>query len=357
MVDPHVHLRDWNQKDKETLVHGLSVAYACGIDEVFDMPNTDPPLVSRDALLDRLSDAQAAIKDLGKEISYHVWAGLQADHDQIVQMAYAVMELFPLVVGLKLFAGNSTGGMGIIKEKDQRMVFATLAEVGYEGVLAVHCEKEALLDMARFNPQDLSSQSIARPAQAEIDSVSDMLRLAAETGFRGTLHICHISTAKALSLVAEAKEKGMHVTCGATTHHALLTSCDASSLSYARMNPPLRSAEDRNEIFEGLLDGRIDWIESDHAPHTLKDKQRGAAGIPGFSGTLLLLKALWEHGCSRKRLMDLTGRNVYAAFGLDAEDVDFTLPDRKKLSLWSMEAAKAYPYDGFISLRSDYNPI
>lgn len=351
MVDPHVHLRDWNQSDKETIEHGLSVAFSCGFNEVFDMPNTNPPLITRDDLLDRLSTASTVIQSLKKNISYHVWAGLTAHKEQIESMANTVMELFPLVIGLKMFAGHSTGGMGIIKEQDQRLVFKTLADMKYTGVLAIHCEKEELMNPSAFKISDLSTQSIARPVVAEVESVRDMITYAKEAGFEGTVHICHISTKGALSLVTQARSEGMKITCGATAHHALLTEKDASSLSLARMNPPLRSEENRAAIFQGLLDGRIDWIESDHAPHTLKDKQQGAGGVPGFSGSLLLIQSLIAHGCSKERMCDLVGRNVYKTFGLNQEDVTFSVGNIKKIGLKSDSAAQAYPYDAFVSLR------
>ena len=82
MIDPHVHLRDWNQREKETLAHGLSVAKACGITAVFDMPNTNPPLTNRETIMRRLEEASA----LASGVSYHLWAGVTGDRGQVLEV-------------------------------------------------------------------------------------------------------------------------------------------------------------------------------------------------------------------------------------------------------------------------------
>lgn len=326
MIDPHVHLRDWSQSAKETLVHGMSVGVQAGIGTFFDMPNTDPPLTDMKTVERRLADGRAAARIVaessGVEPAYHVYGGLTADPKQVRDMASIVRNLFPATVGLKMFAGHSTGNMGLVTEEVQRQVYRTLAESGYRGVLAVHCEKESLLKTDVWSVAEPVSHSVARPPYAEIESVRDQLRFATEEGFAGTLHICHISTGGALDLVSKARTDGgpFRVTCGATAHHALLsTTAYAVSGNLVKMNPPLREEEDRFRIFSALLDGTVDWVESDHAPHTIADKQRGASGIPGFGGTLRLIAALRKAGCSDGRLFDLFGRNVARTFGLPWE--------------------------------------
>ncbi|MDC7251148.1 MAG: dihydroorotase [Sphaerochaetaceae bacterium] len=354
MVDPHVHLRDWNDSNKETIYHGLKVAYDCGINEVFDMPNTNPPLISREAILDRLSLANEAIMRLNKkDISYHIYAGLTKDPKQIAQVVSAYNELFPLVIGLKLFAGHSTGGMGIISDEDQQLVFNTLVKENYKGVLTIHCEKESLLDNSKFNKKDLSTQSIARAKIAEVESIKDIINLAKTSKFEGTIHVAHLSTKEGLEIIEceKAKKNTFKLSCAVTAHHALLTKLDANEKSFAKMNPPLRDEEDRLALFNALLNGGVDFIESDHAPHTIEDKIKGASGVPGFSGTLLLIKALIDNGISRSRIKDLMGRNVYKTFDLDPDGVNFNIKSVPKLKEISLLAAKEYPYDAFISLR------
>ena len=128
MIDPHVHLRDWNQSAKETLRHGLGVAWQAGLDGVFEMPNTDPPLTTREAIRRRIADADAALATLGVPLFHGLYAGLTADPAQIAQAVAAWRELFPRVVGLKMYAGHSTGEMGIIEREAQAVVYAELGE-------------------------------------------------------------------------------------------------------------------------------------------------------------------------------------------------------------------------------------
>lgn len=346
MIDVHVHLRDWEQSSKETLAHGMGVARSCGVDEVFDMPNTNPPLTGRSAILKRLEDAQACNLD----VRYHLWAGVTSDRDQLTQMVELHRELFPRVIGLKMFAGHSTGNMGLTEEETQKQVYHTLALADYRGVLALHCEKESLLRPDLERSEDFSSHSLARPVAAEIASVRDQLRFASEAGFQGHLHICHLSSIEALSLVEEARANGVRVSCGVTPHHVLLSQDDAKDRSlYAKMNPPLRSETERSALFAALLAGRIDWIETDHAPHTLADKEAGASGIPGFSGLLLLLKALVEAGAQEDLLKQLVGKRALQVFGL--ADRTITIPSYDELATRSLESAETYPFDSFANLR------
>lgn len=319
MIDPHVHLRDWKQSDKETVLHGMGVASRLGFTHLFDMPNTNPPLTSRSTILERLALGGESAEKTG--VSYHIWAGITNDESEIEEAVSMHSELFPLIIGLKMFAGHSTGNMGIIGVENQRKVLQTLKRAGYEGVLAVHAEKEELLSPELYIPGRYETHSDARPAIAETESVKDLVSLALETGFEGTLHICHVSAKSTIEYIVSQRQN-LKITMGATPHHALLTREDAKNQALMlKMNPPLRSEEDRKAVFDALLDGTIDWAESDHAPHTEEDKEKGASGIPGLPGMDLLLYRLREAGCSEERLKAAFGGNVIRTFGLDAEDI------------------------------------
>ena len=312
MIDPHVHLRDWNEKEKETLVHGMESGYLSGIDTFFDMPNTNPPITNRENALKRIEDgikAEEELRKRGMDVHYHLYLGLTPNKEQISEMVSLYSSLFPRIIGLKLFASHSTGNMGIIDEEEEKNVFQVLADLDYKGVVAVHAEKTSLFTTN-------SSHALSRPSISEIESVRDMIEFATNAGFKGRLHIAHISTKGALELVKKAKEEGkIKITSGATPHHALFNL--ESENKYLKMNPPLREEEDRAFIFSSLLSGDIDWIESDHAPHTLRDKENGKCGIPGFKGTLLLIDKLRECGISEERLEKLLNTNIASTFGLE----------------------------------------
>ncbi len=343
MIDPHVHLRDWNQSDKETLLHGFQVARKAGFSHLFDMPNTNPAITSRDMVIKRLADADVAMKSVSG-IHYHLYLGLTSDLEQVRSAVNLYNEFFPRVVGLKLFAGNSTGNMGIITEDLQRNIFKTLSSSGYKGVVAVHCEKESLMKPELFESGKWETHSLARPKEAEIKSVRDMIAFAIDSGFEGTLHIAHVSTRKAVELVKANRGK-IKITMGATPHHSLYLALDAKLHDrYLKMNPPLRDKEDRDYIFSSLVDGSIDWVESDHAPHTLEDKVKGASGIPGFQGMLLLANKLREFGVSENQLSSLFGGRAIEVFGIEKEKI--TVPKDLKQRFLSIE--DEYPIKPFI---------
>ena len=313
MTDAHVHFRDWNQKNKETVMHGMLTGAKAGFNVFFDMPNTNPPVTSRDVALNRLELGAEAEKQLGKlgyDVHYHTYLGLTSCKDQIREMVMTYNDLFPAVCGLKMFASQSTGNMGIIGKEIQFEIYRTLTELDYRGILAVHCEKEEL-----FCP-DMTSHCMKRPPESEIQSVRDQISNAENAGFKGTLHIAHISTEGAIDAVRKARERGIiRITCGATPHHILLNS--DSETDIVKMNPPLRPESDRLAVWNALFDGTINWVESDHAPHTLEEKQKGASGIPGFEGMLLTIQALRVAKMSEERLKELFCTNALKAFGID----------------------------------------
>jgi len=288
MIDPHVHLRDGAEREKETLEHGLDVAWRAGLDGVLEMPNTDPPLAGRDAIARRIEDADRAVAKLGIGIFHGIWAGLTADPAQIEDVVRCWAEMRPRVAGLKLYAGPSTGSLGVTSVEAQRAVWRRLAELGYDGVVAVHCEKEELFarrgdGSPDWDPARPSSWASARPPESETASVEDQIALSAEAGFRGTLHVAHVSVPAALEAVVQARRDGRRVSCGLTPQHALLSAADMDRPDglLLKTNPPLRPADMPGRMLEALLAGAIDWVESDHAPHTLADKRhQHASGLP-----------------------------------------------------------------------------
>jgi dihydroorotase len=340
MIDPHVHLRDWNQAHKETLRHGFSVAWRAGLDGVFEMPNTDPPLTSRPTIQRRIRDADSALRGLGIPLFHGLYAGLTADPLQIAEAVQAWREFFPRVVGLKMFAGHSTGDMGIVEREAQAGVYRTLAGLGFTGVLAVHCEKESMLRPEAWDPGRPSSHGRARPPAAEVASVDDQVELAREAGFGGNLHICHISTPWALnvlrgthapSLPETAPPRPLRVSCGLTPHHALLDieMMDAPDGVLLKMNPPLRPRPLPEKMLGRLLAGDIDWIESDHAPHAMAEKRPAAtaqasepaprppaSGIPVLPFYPRFVRMLSQRGMSAGRIEEVTHAAICRTFGI-----------------------------------------
>ena len=358
MIDPHVHLRDWDQKHKETIAHGLMIADRVGLSGVFDMPNTSPAITSRDLVERRLSVAFGE----GSPVFYGLYVGLTADPAQIKGAVESYKTFFPVpnsrvgVVGLKMFAGHSVGNLGIIDPEKQRLVYKTLADLGYEGVLAVHCEREDLLLPEKWNPADPKSHSYARPPISEFLSVTDQINFAQDARFKGNLHIAHVSVPTSVELVEAARQKGeIRITCGATPHHCTLDFEDQPigemGLLY-KVNPPLRSLDCSVQLFTQLREGKIDWIETDHAPHTLTEKTGKAldakgnpqymSGFPGLPFYPHFIDTLVNCDFPERLIRDLTHKNIGRAFG-------FSIPERDNASDGNMH--REYEVDVYKGVR------
>jgi len=317
MIDPHVHLRDGEQQHKETIRHGLSVAERIGIAGVFDMPNTNPPILRRGHIIRRLECAERA----ASPVYYGLYCGLTSDRDQIREAVECTRE-FDQVVGLKLYAGKSTGNLSIPDTESQSQILSALTSENYQGVLAVHCENEADFKPELWDPADPFTHTLARPPAAEVNSIKNIIDLAHAAGFRGTLHICHISLPESVKQIERSREKVVfQITCGATPHHLLLYDemMKAPEGLLLKMNPPLRSRESRDELCLMLLNERINWIETDHAPH-MKSEKTGppyASGIPGFPIIPRLLKRLQEKGADESLINRITHQTVCEVYGIN----------------------------------------
>jgi dihydroorotase len=311
-IDPHVHCRDGKQAYKETIAHALKLCDAQGVDMIFDMPNTDPPLLTESDIEARLALVPRA--DLKR---YRLYLGATTDERQLREAVNLVNQCYQ-VIGIKLYAGHSVGALALAREADQMKVYEILAAAGYHGVLAVHAEKETLFTRS-FDSARPASHGLARPPQAETASIADQIAFARAAKFQGTLHICHLSTAASLELVKAARQD-LNITCGVTPHH-LLWSADhmkgREGLLY-KVNPPLRELADTIALRQALKQGEIDWIETDHAPHAISDKLYPPyeSGYP----SLCLYRSLVEDvlpywGMSEATIKNVTSTAIQRVFG------------------------------------------
>jgi len=356
MIDPHVHCRDGSQSYKETIGHALGVAGRAGLSAIFDMPNTDPPITTRQRVEERLDIADRAMAVLGNGVVYGLYVGITPDPEQVKEAVACWKDFFPRVVGLKMFAGRSVGDMTVIKEEEQQKVYEVLAGEGFTGVLAVHCEKEHYIKPGLWNPANPRSHSLARPPVSEIASIEDQIFFALKAGFNGVLHIAHISVPDSVALVArEQTTSHFQITCGATPHHCMLSYEDIpdskEGLLY-KVNPPLRNRESRDEMLTLLKKGFINWIESDHAPHTLNEKleQPYLSGFPGLPFYPHFIMHLRKNGFSEEQIRDLTHRNICKTFGIDIK-----LPEISKTP--KLELHWEYEVDVYINRREQMRGI
>ncbi len=322
IVDVHIHARDFKQANKETVDHALRVARKAGVSGVLAMPNTDPTLSTEREVLDyRNLVEQSTVKD----VYFGVYMAVTKDPEQIKTAVEMTQKHSNFVKGLKLYAGHSTGNIGVVNMIEQYNVFETLTKTGYNGVLAIHAEKESRMDNKLFEKDfPITHAVLARPAQAEEESIEDMLVLAKNTGYKGKLHFVHISSSKSVELLQQAKKEGLDISSGVCPHHLIYdwNSMREENGILLKMNPPLRAPGENNIMFEHLRQGNIDWIETDHAPHTLDDKignnTKGecASGLPALHAWPLVVSYLKIRGFSENRIEEVVGKKAAERFNL-----------------------------------------
>jgi dihydroorotase len=310
-IDPHVHCRDWEESHKATIKSVMEIAKSQNVCAIFDMPNTKPPIVSKELVKKRIDRA----REQGCLDGYYLYIGITNNPEQIKEAVEAV-ETVPRVIGIKMFAARSVGDLSITTEKAQSLVYRELAQEHYDGVLAVHCEKESLFQMDLWDPTHPQTWNLARPPEAEVESVKDQIRFAKESRFEGVLHICHISTPKAVEVVKAETE--LNITCGVTPHHLSYSTEDMESstgLIY-KVNPPLRDYSTTKLLKDYLEKGKIDWIETDNAPHTQSEKiyPPHMSGIESLREYSTFLSNLSVDGVTEEQILNLTFNNIKKIF-------------------------------------------
>ncbi len=276
--DVHVHFREPGFSYKETIRSGSLAAARGGYTAVCAMPNLDPvpdsaahlaaelAIIRRDAAIRVLPYGALTAGEKGKQL-----ADLQAMAKEAVAF--------------------SDDGKGVQSESMMRAAMEEAKRLGK--VLAAHCEDESLLRGGYIHDGEYAKAHGHRgiPAESEWGPIQRDLRLAKETGC--AYHVCHVSAKESVALIREAKKEGVDVTCETAPHYLLLTDLDLREEGRFKMNPPLRSEEDREALLEGLLDGTVDMIATDHAPHSAEEKagglEKSAFGIVGLETAFSLL--------------------------------------------------------------------
>lgn len=297
-VDGHVHFRDPGAPHKEDFESGSAAAVAGGVTTVFDMPNTNPTTTT----VKRLEQKRAVAAEKS-HCNYGLFFGANTGN---LEEACAAKN----VAGLKIFMGCSTGDLLVYKRDDLERIFA-----GYDRRICVHAESELRLrerEKQFADRTDPSVHSEIRDPQAAAEAVSMAAQLAAQYGRH--LHVLHLSTKLELEVLSEIgagqSAEGFRTTCEVCPHHLFLdTSAYEDWGTFVRMNPPLRSEEDRAEMWAALHDGRIDMVATDHAPHTVEEKSRpyreAPSGVPGVETMLpLLLDAASVGACSYEDVVE-----------------------------------------------------
>ncbi|MGE5240984.1 MAG: dihydroorotase [Bacteroidota bacterium] len=322
VIDPQVHFREPGKEYKEDLGSGSRAAVKGGVTSFLEMPNTDPPTVSQAALDDKLR--RAAEKCVA---NYGFFIGATPDNLDTVNHAAPAC-------GIKIFMGSSTGSLLVDKRDDLERIFANGTRL-----IAVHAEDEARIRARReqFKDRtDVAAHSEIRDNACALRATELALELSKK--YRRRLHILHLSTHEEVELLR--RDKPAWVTAEVIPNHLLLNVGDyARQGALVQMNPPIRRPEDNAALWAGLHDGAIDFIATDHAPHTLEEKRKpypqSPAGMPGVETSLPLM--LTEMKAGRCTLAEIQKWMCYGpaeAYGiarkgkiLEGWDADVTLVD------------------------------
>ena len=265
LCDVHVHLREPGFFYKETVATGTAAAAHGGYTAVCSMPNLNP-------VPDSVPHLEEELRPIRHTAAICVYPYGAVTVGEKGEKLSDIEALAPFVCGF------SDDGKGVQSEETMREAMIRIKATGK--VLAAHCEDESLLHGGCIRAGKYAREHGYKgidPA-SEYMQVRRDLRLAEETGVK--YHVCHVSAKESVEAVREAKRRGADVTCETAPHYLLLTENDLQEDGRFKMNPPLGSEEDRAALIEGIKDGTVDIIATDHAPHSAEEKSRGLEASP-----------------------------------------------------------------------------
>ena len=317
LCDVHVHFREPGFSYKETIASGSAAAAHGGYTAVCTMPNLDPvpdsaehlqvqlDAIKRGAAIKVLPYGAITVGEKGEKL-----ADMEAMSDKVCAF--------------------SDDGKGV--QNDEMMREAMTAAKRLGKIIAAHCEDNSLLFGGYIHDGEYARMHWHRgiSSASEYKQIERDLRLAEETGC--AYHVCHISTKESVELIRQAKAHGVNVTCETAPHYLVLCDEDMQEDGRFKMNPPLRSREDKKALIEGIKDGTIDMIATDHAPHSAEEKGRGLEkslmGIVGLETAfpVLYTELVMKNIITLDRLVELMSFKPKERFGIDTNN-DFAVFD------------------------------
>ena len=330
--DVHVHFREPGFSYKETIYSGSRAAARGGYTAVCTMPNQNPVPDSPEALNRQLS----LIEDTACIHVYPYGAITQGEKGE----ALADLEAMAPQV-----AGFSDDGRGVQSEEMMRRAMERAKALGKP--IVAHCEVNELLRGGYIHDGDYARQHGHRGicSESEWGQIARDLRLAEEIGCK--YHVCHISTKESVELIRQAKKRGVDVTTETAPHYLVMDDSMLQEDGRFKMNPPIRSREDRDALVQGIIVGSIDMIATDHAPHSAEEKGRGleksAFGVVGLETAFPMMYTYFVKTgiITMERLMELLVTNPRSRFNLPL-DTDF--------SLWDLSEAYEIDPADFVSM-------
>lgn len=325
--DVHVHFREPGFSYKETIATGSMAAARGGYTAVCTMPNLDPVPDSCEHL-----KVQQDIIDSDACIGVYPYGAITAGEKGETLADMAAMSGSVIAF--------SDDGHGVQSEDMMRQAMLEARDLGK--LIVAHCEDNSLLRGGYIHDGQYAREHGHRGicSESEYGQIARDLKLAEETGC--SYHVCHISAKESVELIRQAKKRGVDVTCETAPHYLILDDSDLLEEGRFKMNPPLRAKTDRQALIEGIQDGTIDIIATDHAPHGAEEKAKGLAGSPfGIVGIETAFPLLYTYLVrtgiiSMEKLMELLVVNPRKRFGI---------PLGNEFSIWSMEKTVVDPED------------
>ena len=323
-IDIHVHFRDPGMTYKEDFSTGSLAAAFGGVSCVFDMPNTIPQTTSLQTLSDKIVSAnKKAYVDFG------IYVGVTDSNVENIE------ELTEKCSGFKIYLGSTTNSLQL-DENNLKQTFKRINSTSKP--ILIHAEDNKCLNGHKRWENNLVDHLHSRPAECEEIAIKSILKMSRDCR-NGRIHICHLSSCEGLELL---KNRSKNISVGVTPHHLLLNiEKNLKPQALYKVNPPIRTSFDRDALFEGIRNGFVDILESDHAPHTLEDKagefSSAPSGHPGVETVFPLFLSLAKKGkLSFQRLISLFCENPANLLGVSkgrievGRDADFVVVDLKE---------------------------
>ena len=306
-IDIHVHMREPGWEYKEDFSTGTKAAAHGGVTTVVDMPNNLAPATNLERILEK--------KKLAKKksvVDVLFYGGVNKENiSELKKMAKEV-------IGYKIYTAESTGGMYLPYE-DIETVESEVSPLNKP--LSFHCEDKEMIEKRKKEFSGKNYPEIhcdVRPAESEVIAIQKVLSYA-----KSRVNICHISTKRSLEIIDEHKIKNKLITCEATPLHLFFTRKDmAEKKNFLKINPPLRPEQDRNGLLEGLMKDKIDFLASDHAPHTIEEKGddvwNAPSGVPELDTYGNFVTWLMKLGVTPQTILKMCSYNPAKFLNLDS---------------------------------------
>lgn len=340
-IDPHVHLRRKGYK-KNYAELGFRDAKTEGLCAVLEQPNTNPELTNEEEITNRFEE----VAEHKGNIHYGIHIGLTNDLNQVRKALELVMGNKYGLTSDKTFYVHSTGNMGILDHDSQEEMWKIKGEMHYQGVSIGHFEDEDWFGKTEFDHTRPWTHSEKRRPESELVQVERQIRNAIDTKFRGVFYIAHVSNPDTVRYINKQNFK-FEVALETTFHHIFLNTDDYAILgNNLKTNPPIRSRKLQEELLLQVLNGEIDTIGSDHAPHDYdkRTSEQPPSGIPSILFWPKGIDLLRYYGINEKLLEDITFNNANQIFklGMQKRKVCINYNQEKWQELW-----RDYGYNPF----------